>query len=166
MSRWPLSLVAPLLLVGCAPAASTAPAAGGVTPAAVRDEQQILRLAVGQLTGTLSPQAPASSVELYWNLYDNLTQFGPNFEVRPLADRWELRDQNRTWRFTLKRSVTWPDGKPLTAQDVAFNEMLKSNWPARSYFTFATGATAIDDWTVDILSSQPAMSVPNGATRL
>ncbi|MCL6649411.1 MAG: ABC transporter substrate-binding protein [Chloroflexi bacterium] len=142
---------------------------GGVAPAEVRDEQQILRLAVGQLTGTLSPQASASSVELYWNLYDNLTQFGPNFEVRPsLADRWELRDQNRTWRFTLKQSVIWPDGKPLTAQDVAFtfNEMLKSNWPARSYFAFATGATAVDDWTVDILSSQPDMSVPNGATRL
>jgi peptide/nickel transport system substrate-binding protein len=158
-----------LLLAACAPATSSPSATGGAAPAEQRDEQQVLRVAVGQLVGNLSPQASASSVEQYWPLYDNVTHFGPNFEVRPsLAARWELRDQNRTWRFTLRSDVTWPDGRPLTAQDVAFtfNEALKANWPVRTFFAFAAGANVVDDWTVDILNSAPDMSVPNAMTRL
>ncbi|GIW05414.1 MAG: ABC transporter substrate-binding protein [Dehalococcoidia bacterium] len=160
-----------LILAACAPATPAPSATGGAAPAPAeqRDEQQILRVGVGQITGNLSPQASASAVEQYWTLYDNVTHFGPNFEVRPsLADRWELREQNRVWRFTLKPTVTWPDGRPVTAHDVAFtfNEMIRANWPVKTYFAFATGATAVDDRTVDIVNSAPDMSVPNAMTRL
>ena len=40
---------------------------------------------------------------------------------RWLAERWALSDDGTTWTFELRPDVTWHDGQPLTAEDVAFS---------------------------------------------
>ncbi len=37
-----------------------------------------------------------------------------------LAKSWKTSADGRTWTFTLRDGVTWQDGRPLTARDVAF----------------------------------------------
>ena len=37
-----------------------------------------------------------------------------------LATEWETSDDGLTWTFTMRDDVTWSDGEPLTAQDVAY----------------------------------------------
>lgn len=52
---------------------------------------------------------------------------GITYEVEPiLAKSWTLSPDGKQYTFHLRRGVTWQDGKPLTAKDVAFtwNEVL------------------------------------------
>ena len=46
--------------------------------------------------------------------------------VPELAERWEVRDNGRTYRFFLRQGVKWHDGQPFTSADVkfTFEEML------------------------------------------
>jgi ABC-type transport system substrate-binding protein len=47
------------------------------------------------------------------------TKDGP---PRPeIAESWETSWDRRVWRFHIRRGVTWQDGRPLTAKDVAFS---------------------------------------------
>jgi peptide/nickel transport system substrate-binding protein len=40
--------------------------------------------------------------------------------VPELAERWEVEDEGRTYRFLLRRDVEWHDGTPFTSADVKF----------------------------------------------
>jgi ABC-type transport system substrate-binding protein len=60
---------------------------------------------------------------VYWPLvYDQLWVLGPapNYDPLPaLATHWET-DDYQTWRFYLRKDAKFHDGKPVTAEDVAF----------------------------------------------
>lgn len=38
-----------------------------------------------------------------------------------LAESWEIKDEGKTYVFTLKSNITWHDGKTLTAEDISYN---------------------------------------------
>ncbi|MFN8637267.1 MAG: ABC transporter substrate-binding protein [Chloroflexota bacterium] len=61
-----------------------------------------------------------------------------NFAPSPdLAEKWEVSPDGLTWTFTLRKGVTWHDGKPFTSADAKFsfevyqdekiNSILRSN---------------------------------------
>ncbi|MCS7002388.1 MAG: ABC transporter substrate-binding protein, partial [Dehalococcoidia bacterium] len=107
-------LVVALAVVACAPAAPAGPSPQATPSGPQRDENQTLRLALTGIVGNPTPQASASATHQLGWLYDSLTLFGPNFEVRPgVAERWEIGPDGLTWRFSLRRDMTWPDGTPL-----------------------------------------------------
>ena len=49
-----------------------------------------------------------------------------------LAERWSLSDDARTYTFHLRKNVSWHDGEPVTADDVAFT--------FKSYLTIESGS--------------------------
>jgi peptide/nickel transport system substrate-binding protein len=50
-----------------------------------------------------------------------LIQYGADGTAQPaLASEWRVSDDERTITFDLRRDVTWHDGEPFTARDVAF----------------------------------------------
>lgn len=54
-------------------------------------------------------------------LFDTLLWRVPSGALRPwLATDWSTSADGRRHRFTLRGDVTWHDGRPLTAEDVAF----------------------------------------------
>ncbi|MFZ5991182.1 MAG: ABC transporter substrate-binding protein [Deinococcota bacterium] len=61
-------------------------------------------------------------------MYNGLV--GLDREVNPvpeLAERWEVRDNAKTYIFYLRKGVFWHDGKPFTAEDVRFTfDLLKA----------------------------------------
>lgn len=79
---------------------------------------------------TLNPWHPNSYIEsLLINrvLFDGLTKPGKNLAPAPdLATSWETSKDGLSWTFQLRSGVTWHDGKPFTADDVAytFNEIV------------------------------------------
>ena len=84
------------------------------------------------------------------NVYETLVFLTPDFEVAPrLAESWEFVEP-KTWRFALRKEVTFHDGTPFTAEAV--------NWTmARIVATgggvFGLGEDSvkvIDDYTVEI----------------
>jgi len=55
-------------------------------------------------------------------LYDGLVSLGDDLVPRPaLAARWAVEDGGARYRFTLRRGVTWHDGRPFTSADVKFS---------------------------------------------
>src|SRR5213596_1054627 len=69
---------------------------------------------------------PHSQNELLTNaingqMYETLVNRGKKLEIVPaLATEWKEVDP-LTWRFTLRKGVTFHDGTPFTADDVLFS---------------------------------------------
>lgn len=94
---------------------------------------------------------------VFWPLvYDQLWIMGPAPDYEPLpmiVERWET-DDYQTWRFYLVKNAKFHDGKPLTAEDVAFTlwYLPKSN-PAWNYpdndIEEKKSIKIIDDYTVE-----------------
>ncbi|HEX5643864.1 MAG TPA: ABC transporter substrate-binding protein [Thermoleophilia bacterium] len=115
---------------------------------------------INPLIGYTSP-----AFEIWYLTYDSLVGYDPatlapmkGEESTGLATDWSVSDDGLTWTFTIRSGVTWHDGQPLTARDVAFtynyiiqNEM--ENWTA--YTNLIETATATDDTTVVFECSTP-----------
>ncbi len=93
------------------------------------------------------------------NVYDTLVQPNADLEMEPaLAESWTTSDDQLTWTFTLRDGVTFTDGAPLTAEDVAYSynriidEKLSPAWRLGS----VESVTAQDDTTVVVTLTQPA----------
>lgn len=106
-----------------------------------------------------------------WHLnYDLLVGFDTEtLSPRPeIATSWSVSEDGNTWTFKIREGVMWQDGEPLTASDVAFtfNYIVDNNLLNLAIYTGGiTGATAIDDTTVEITTEKPksnmlAMFVP------
>ncbi|GIW11872.1 MAG: hypothetical protein KatS3mg061_2929 [Dehalococcoidia bacterium] len=158
-------IVLALSAVACAPTTPTGAPQVPTVPAEQWDEQQILRVAVGVMIGNPTPQASRTNLYQYWPLYDNLTTFGPQYEVRPwVAQRWEVSPDGLNWTFTLRSDVKFANGDPLTAEDVAFtiNEIFEKRWPQVSYLGNVTEAVAVTPTVVRLRLSAPNAAIPNG----
>ena len=74
---------------------------------------------------TLNPWAPGAVIEsnlINTILFDQLTRYSPD-DLSPmpgLATEWEASEDAMSWTFTLREGVTWSDGEPFDAEDVAF----------------------------------------------
>lgn len=61
-------------------------------------------------------------------LYSSLMKYDKDGNVVPdLAEKFEITDEGREYRFVLKPNLKWEDGKPLDAQDVLFTIKLIQN---------------------------------------
>jgi len=84
------------------------------------------------------------SYTVEWPLFDSLLELDQSLNVKPLlAESWETSRDGLTYTFKLKKGVTWHDGKPFTARDVAFTfySVLdpKVTTPHRAYFDALAG---------------------------
>jgi len=76
-----------------------------------------------------------------------------------LAERWEQID-SLSWRFHLRPKARWHDGKPVTADDVAFSFDAFADSaldaPARAYLSGRLRAVAEDSATVRVTFTEPS----------
>jgi peptide/nickel transport system substrate-binding protein len=77
-----------------------------------------------------------------------------------LATSYEYNEDFTELVINIREGVTWSDGTPFTANDVAFTfQMLKDNAPLLQYSSevaaWVTEATAVDDLTVRIVFNEP-----------
>src|SRR5690606_20188994 len=75
-------------------------------------------------TLTLDPSVDTSpiSLNLYKNIYDQLTDIRSDGSVGPLlATEWEASEDATVWTFTIKQGVKFHDGSDLTVDDVVFS---------------------------------------------
>lgn len=75
------------------------------------------------------------------------------------AKEWQASSDNLVWTFTLRDDVTFHDGKPLTAADVAFsyNIPLDPDYvgSSKSAFNVVKEVKAVDQHTVEITLKEP-----------
>jgi peptide/nickel transport system substrate-binding protein len=100
-----------------------------------------------------------------WNIqYATLTdKAAKDFSIIPgLAESWEGSEDGKTWTYKLRPNMKWSDGKPLTAEDIAWtvNTSRKEEWLNHFSVTENLTAEAPDDTTVVLRSSVPDPKLP------
>lgn len=92
------------------------------------------------------------------HVYEGLTSRGKDLAIGPgLAERWEIMDNAKKWRFHLRKGVKFHNGEDFTADDVIFSadrvRATGSNFQTR----VPKGAkfTKIDDHTVEVELESP-----------
>ena len=89
-------------------------------------------------------------------LYDSLLEKDENGDVPWLAESWEVSADGMIYTFHLVEDALWHDGKPLTAEDVAFTfTYYKKHSPVSNDLIsdggdIVAGTKVIDDYTVEI----------------
>lgn len=101
-----------------------------------------------------------SDYETYQLNYDFLVGFdAATLDPKPaLATEWSVSDDGLVWTFKLREGVTWSDGEPFTAEDVAFTLNLVVDQGANSYTSnvlFIDKTVVIDDYTVEVRCTDP-----------
>ena len=123
-----------------------------------------VRTAWGATTSHYDLHQGASSAVLA-NLYDLLVQRnladGLRTIIPGLATSWEISDDGLTYTFTTREGVTFHDGEPFSAEDVAatFNRIIFPPEGIVSVYRSELGpvesVTALDPTTVEFVLSSP-----------
>jgi peptide/nickel transport system substrate-binding protein len=86
-------------------------------------------------------------------IYPQLTQTGENGNPVPyLATSWSISADHLTWTFKIRPGLTWTDGVPITASDVA--------WTYNLIMTNQAAATA----NGSLVQNFASVSAPNAST--
>jgi peptide/nickel transport system substrate-binding protein len=102
----------------------------------------------------------SESYTMYELVYDTPMAVNAAGEYVPeLATEWSPSEDGLTWTMTIRDDVTFHDGEPLTAEDVAFSMELYRDTDAfpylPSYMANFTTIEAPDDTTVTLTSEAP-----------
>lgn len=107
------------------------------------------------------------SYEMWALTYDYLVDFSTeDLSLQPsLATDWESSDDGLEWRFTIRDDVTWSDGEPLTADDLAFtySRVLGKGPESATWKSWLAGVTEVDapdDTTLVMSLSRPNSVLP------
>jgi peptide/nickel transport system substrate-binding protein len=170
-----------LLIGACGPGATATPEAPSPTevsaaptlpagapteePTPETEEPVVLRVAyLGPIVDCLNISYCWSGFWAWQVLYDALVDWGPVGEVvGRLAESWEISEDGLTWTFHLvdMDNVTFHDGTPLTAEDVAWSlEYIATNeaiyWLIGVVAEVLVSVEATDSQTVVMTFSEAA----------
>ncbi len=146
-----LFALAPVLLAAC----------GGSSNASSKHVLTAICSVGGSYTEDMSPFSPNVNCGVEGLLYENLEYVNgvTGQETPMLATGHTLSPDNKTLTFTIRQGVTWSDGKPFSASDVAFTFNLLKQYPdadAQGLWGFLQSVTATDATTVTMLFKTPA----------
>jgi peptide/nickel transport system substrate-binding protein len=166
--------IAGLVVAGCGGAASTPPAEtpGATatppveatpqpTPGAETYPRNETLYTTGKQWGpppTWNPLDPNSAMGVVGLQYETLFLFDPLADefVPWLAESAEWTDP-KTYTIRIRPGVTWSDGQPFTAEDVAFTiGLAKIKVVGSNIWDYVTDATATDEHTVVVTFDDPA----------
>ncbi|MBO1075480.1 ABC transporter substrate-binding protein [Roseomonas marmotae] len=94
------------------------------------------------------------------HIYDSLINRDPESRFVPgIVESWKPLDET-TWELKLRQGVTFHDGSPFTAEDVAFSiarvpEVPNNPGPYSSNLRTITGVQVVDPYTVRISTDRP-----------
>ncbi|HUG87817.1 MAG TPA: ABC transporter substrate-binding protein [Actinomycetota bacterium] len=138
------------------------PGAGAQTPA--EEERIVFTLGDDNDLDSMNPwvgvEAPAYL--MYALNYDLLVNFDlEDLSPAPgLAESWEVSEDGLTWTFDIREGVTWHDGEPFSAHDVAYtyNRILEERQGCCiDYIRQAETVEAVDDTTLVIQARRPTV---------
>ncbi|MEZ5092496.1 ABC transporter substrate-binding protein [Nocardioides sp.] len=149
--------------------AALAPAVALGQPAGAAEDKVVFTVGLDNEVDSFNPflGIEAPSFEMWALEYDYLIGYSMS-DMQPepgLATKWETSDDGLTWTFTIRDDVTWSDGEPLTADDVAFtlNRILDGGPEAATWGSYLKGTktiTATDPTTVVLELKQPNAVLP------
>jgi peptide/nickel transport system substrate-binding protein len=130
------------------------------------DDSVTLRVGLTQDWEVINPASmyTVASYEVANLHYATLTdKAADDFATIPgLAESWEENEPGISYTYTLREGLTWSDGEPLTAEDVAWNinTSRDQGWDNMISTVANIEATAVDDLTLELTSSVPDPKLP------
>ena len=79
-------------------------------------------------------------------------------DSKGVAKSWQVSSDGLTWTFQINQGITWHDGQPLTADDVAFtfNYIVDNDMPILGTATKnIKKAVVVDPYTVKLICTRP-----------
>ncbi|MHC1550298.1 ABC transporter substrate-binding protein [Phyllobacterium sp. K27] len=126
-----------------------------------------LRIAIGGAFTSMDPHfhnaTPNHTIAMH--VFDRLIDRLPDTSLTPgLAESWEAVSDTE-WLFKLRPGVKWHDGKPFTAQDVAFTYTRAKDVPNSpggfgGFLREVASVEVVDDLTLKIHTPTPAPNLP------
>lgn len=165
-----LALALPAL-ASCAPPATptalpalpeTVETEGAVEP--VESEPTTLRIGDTYIWDTANPAIAWYGYNYRYLIYDTLIALETMDSYGPgLAEDWAVSDDGLVWTFKIREGVTFHDGTPCTAEDVAwsFNWIKETGLENMSSFLIsnARDIVALDDTTLQITVAEPVSNI-------
>ncbi|MGH3331218.1 MAG: ABC transporter substrate-binding protein [Nocardioidaceae bacterium] len=148
---------------------TTWPATASTESPSADDEKVTFTVGLATQPDSLNPFLGilGESYEMWALMYDQMITYkAEDMSPQPgLAESWDTSDDGLTWTFHIREGVTWSDGQPLTAADIAFtyNRILDGGPEAAtwsSYLASVDKVTAPDDKTVVLELSEPNAVLP------
>jgi peptide/nickel transport system substrate-binding protein len=165
-TRW-AALVLSLGLAASPLALASGPA--GASGASDAEDKLTFTVALTNEVDSFNPflGIEATSYEMWALTYDYMITYSMD-DMSPepgLAETWETSDDGLTWTFDIREGVSWSDGEPLTAADIAFtyNRILDGGPEASTWASYLTSVTSIeapDDTHVVLTLEKPNAVLP------
>jgi peptide/nickel transport system substrate-binding protein len=176
LNFWKLVLVSVILtvfvggLVACGPAETPAPAEPPSEEAVEEPEEEaveepmeaepvILRVGATTIWDAINPATGWESYNLRYLFHDGLIEWAELGTFEPgLAESWTTSEDGLVWTFNIREGLTFHDGTPCTAEDVAWSLNLLMEGmigPLELYVTGFEEVIALDATTVQITLSEP-----------
>ena len=148
---------------GSAPAAPAAPAAPGAPAAPAAPTKTHINLTLNQAIESLDPWNGSTLIgqQLFYQIYDTIMFLNDSNEYEPrIAESVEVSEDGLSYTFKIKEGIKAHNGKPVTAEDVAYSFEYAFGKPEYSKSTFNNlstfaGCEVVDDLTVVVKSSEP-----------
>ena len=171
--RWLLPLLIFLLIAllpACADNSTSAPTGEQAADGTTNSTPATLRIGWPGSPDTLNPGTGvlAEAYTIYDMVYTTLYKlnFDGTFSL-DAAESVATSEDGKTWTFTMRQGITFHDGQPMTANDVAFSLNLYLAHTDFPYLNFYTGyfdtITAPDDKTVVLTLTE---AIPNLESQL
>lgn len=96
------------------------------------------------------------------NIFDGLVNYRNGKIVNALAESY-ITVNPSTWRFNLRKGVTFSNGAAFTSKDVKFSidQAIQNKWPIFSPLTQIASTTVIDDYAIEFKTSKPVPALIN-----
>ncbi|MEI2416884.1 ABC transporter substrate-binding protein [Orrella sp. JC864] len=159
-----------------------------LAPTMAHGQEKVLRIAMtaGDIPRTLGQPDQGFEGNRFTGIpmYDSLTQWdlskadAPSVLIPGLAESWEADGSDKTkWIFKLRQGVVFHDGSPFNADAVVWNVQKVLDKSAPHFDASQVGVTAsrmptlrsarkIDDYTVELSTSEPDSFLPINLTNL
>ena len=158
------------LVLAMAMALSLVACGGGNDGNASDGDGTSLTIAIDADYQTLHPANWTTSVEhrIDSQIYDTLVRYNFQDESKldgVIAESWEISDDACCYTFHLREGITFHNGTPLTAKDVAFSLDLYAASEAQSGDVAGYDhCEVVDDHTINIYTSSPFAPFLNNLT--
>src|SRR5437879_5716572 len=90
-------------------------------------------------------------------VYDTLLATDSNFKIQPQMADWKVSDDKLTYTFTLRDSLKWHDGAPVTAEDcvASLKRWGKNDNMGQKMMDFTASIEATDAKTITLKLKEP-----------
>jgi peptide/nickel transport system substrate-binding protein len=134
---------------------------GGTPAASGKSQITIFNGATGTIAENFNPFSPTMLQPTLGVIYESLYYYNLASTAAPaaqLATAFKWTDDGKQLTITTRKGVTWTDGKPFTAKDVAFTFNLIHKTPSLNTSGLNATATATDDSTAVLTFSKKSFT--------